>query len=260
MILAVDIGNSSISIGIFKDGKLIFSGKLKSSLDKSEDEYAALICEILKMNGIRISEVTGAIMLSVVPGLIHPITAALKKIAVEPLTVGAGLKTGLDIRTQIPGRLGADLVASAVGALVKKKSPLIIVDLGAATTVSVINERNEMCGCIIAPGVKLSADALSEKCALIPDVPLCKPSKLLGTNTAESVNSGCICGSALMIDGFINKIRGEYGFGDNLSIIATGGLASLVVPFCENKIEIAPELTLYGLYRIYNLNKKQKIK
>ncbi|MGN0467410.1 MAG: type III pantothenate kinase [Acutalibacteraceae bacterium] len=256
MIITVDIGNSSVGIGAFENGSLLFKGKLASSKSKSEDEYAALIREICSLNGKDTKEITGAVMLSVVPSLTHRIKSALQKFSSQVIVVGAGIKTGLDIKTQIPGQLGADFVANAVGALERKKTPLIIADLGTATTISVINEKSELCGCIIAPGVKLGSDALWENCAMLCETELQMPKKLLGTNTQESVNSGCVFGTAMMLDGFINQIRRKYQFENELSVIATGGFSSIVIPLCENKIDLVPDLTLYGLYKIYKLNKK----
>ncbi len=255
MILAIDVGNSSISFGVFENEKLKFKSKITTVKTKSSDEYSVLFLEILGMNGIDCSQIEGAIMLSVVPALCHVLKEALSKLSIETLVLGAGVKTGLDIRTRSPESVGADIVAEAVGALENHTSPFMIIDLGTATTISVIGEKNELCGCIITSGVKLSGDALSEKCSLLPDVSLSEKPKLLGTNTAESINSGLVLGTALMLDGFIEKIRDELGFGEKLSVIATGGLSELVVPLCKNKIEIKPNLTLTGLLKIYKLNK-----
>lgn len=258
MILAVDVGNTSIAIGVFENQSLVFKSKITAVKTKSSDEYAVLISDIFKINGISAKDITGAVMLSVVPGLSFVMKDALSKLSIEAIVLGAGVRTGLDIRTQSPEAVGADIVAEAVGALCKFKAPLAVVDLGTATTVCVIGEKNELCGCIIAPGVKLSGDALSAACSLLPDVPLSSDPKFLGTNTAESINSGLVWGSALMLDGFIDKIKAELPFGQRLTAVATGGLAGLVVPLCKNKIIIEPDLTLQGLLKIYSINQKKK--
>jgi type III pantothenate kinase len=258
MILAVDIGNTSICLGAFESGSLSFKAKLASDSNKNADEYAVLIAGIFSMKHADTIEIEGAILLSVVPPLTHIIAEALCRFSTEPLIVGSGIKTGLNIRVQTPNLLGADIVADTVAALQIANAPLIVIDLGTATTLTAINEKNELCGCIIAHGVKLSLDAMSEKCALLPEVSLTKPEKLLGTNTADCMNSGAVYGSALMLDGFINKIRSEYSFGDSLTIIATGGLSELIIPFCENTIILEPDLTLNGLHRLYNINVKTK--
>lgn len=256
MILTVDIGNTSISLGVFKNDKLYYNCKLASDKQKSADEYAAAIFEIFRMNGIESSDIEGAALLCVVPALQRTVINALSHFGIKPVVVGSGIKTGVNLRVDSPGLLGADIVAEAVGALCVKKAPLVVIDLGTATTLTVINEKNELCGCAIAPGVKLCADSLSSSCALLSDVFLQKPEKLLGTNSSDSINSGVVWGSAFMLDGFINRIRKEYNFEKDLSVIASGGLCELIVPLCESEIQSEPDLTLKGLYRIYKINKK----
>lgn len=257
MILAVDVGNTSVNLGIFEHGNLIKRAKLASDPSKTADEYAVLIAGIFAMKRISFDSIDGAMLLSVVPQLTHVVSEALGEFGIEPMIVGAGIKTGLNIRVENPGQLGSDIVADTVGAMRLAEPPLAIIDLGTATTITAINPRGELCGCIIAPGVKLSLDALSESCAQLPDVPLSKPSKLLGTNTTESMNSGSILGTALMLDGFIDSIKS--GFPDKeLSVVATGGLSELIVPLCKSSIRREPDLTLKGLCRLYEMNCKPK--
>jgi type III pantothenate kinase len=258
MIFALEIGNTSISFGVYVNESLRFKAKLAADRNKSSDEYTATIAGIFGMKHISPEEIEGCILLSVVPALTHTLTAALKLLfKTEPLIVGSGIKTGLNIRVETPNLLGADIVANTVAALKIADAPLIVIDLGTVTTITVINEKIELCGCIIAQGARLSIDAMSEKCALLPEVSLTKPDKLLGTNTADCMNSGAVFGTALMLDGFINKIRNEYSF-DSLNVIATGGLSKLIIPFCENKITLEPDLTLNGLSRLYSINVKTK--
>ena len=257
MILAVDVGNTSVNLGIFENGNLIKRAKLASDPSKTADEYAVLIAGIFAMKKVSFDSIDGAMLLSVVPQLTHVVSEALGGFGIEPMIVGAGIKTGLNIRVENPGQLGSDIVADTVGAMRLAKPPLVVIDLGTATTITAINPRGELCGCVIAPGVKLSLDALSESCAQLPDVPLSKPSKLLGTNTAESMNSGSVLGTALMLDGFIESIKNE--FPDNeLSVVATGGLSGLIVPLCKSSIRREPDLTLEGLCRLYEMNCKPK--
>ena len=262
MILAVDIGNSSICLGVYElhgdRSHLAFKAKISSDRYKSADEYAVLLGGIFAMKRLPTSDVEGAIMLSVVPALTHTLTAALRSFGIEPMIVGSGIKTGLNIRVDTPNLLGADIVADTVGALRIAEPPLVVIDLGTATTITAINPRGELCGCIIAPGVRLSLDALSEKCALLPEVSLTAPEKLLGTNTSDCMNSGSVYGTALMLDGFIGRIRREFSIGDELSIIATGGLSGLIIPLCENEIRREPDLTLNGLCRLYEINTRQR--
>lgn len=257
MILAADVGNTSISLGIFENGQLISRAKLASDRSKTADEYAVLLAGIFGMKKLNFESLGGAMLLSVVPQLTHTISEALREFGIDPLIVGAGIKTGLNIRVENPSHLGSDIVADTVGAMRLAKPPLVVIDLGTATTLTAINPRGELCGCIIAPGVKLSLDALSKSCAMLPDVPIAKPSKLLGTNTAESMNSGSVLGSALMLDGFIDSIKAEFP-GSELSVIATGGLSELIVPLCKSNIRREPDLTLKGLCRLWEINQKQK--
>lgn len=257
MLIAVDIGNTSISVGVFDGDRLVFKSKLSAAIHRSADEYSVLLLGILKKNNIDISSIDASILLSVVPSLTHTVSQTLCDFGVKPIVVGAGIKTGLNIRTDMPGVLGADIVAETVAASQICKAPLIVIDLGTATTLTVINEKNELCGCIIAPGVKISFDALAETCALLTDISLSKPKVLLGKNTADSINSGVVLGNAMMLDGFINKIRNEYGFGEAMNVIATGGLAQLIVPLCENEVRYEPNLTLDGLNYLYKINAKR---
>ena len=256
MILAVDIGNTSVNLGLFTGEKLTCRMKLASDPMKTADEYAAVISAIFAMKKIDVSEITGAILLSVVPGLTHSLTLALGEAGIHPMVVGAGIRTGLNIRVENPSALGSDIVADTVGAMHIAEPPFAVVDFGTATTITAVDPEGVLRGCIIAPGVKLSHDALSKSCAMLPDVPLSAPEKLLGANTADSMNSGSVYGSALMLDGFINRLRAEYG--ERLTVIATGGLSELIVPFCASRIIREPDLTLCGLLRLYELNTRPK--
>lgn len=257
MILAVDIGNTSICLGLFEKNKLVCKAKLASDRIKTADEYAVLIAGIFSMKKIGFSEVEGAMLLSVVPPLTHTIVSALGEFGVKPLIVGSGIRTGLNIRVETPNLLGADIVADTVGAMMLVKPPFVVIDLGTATTITAVNSRGELFGCAIAPGVKLSLDALSSRCAQLSDVQLSKPEKLLGANTADSMNSGSIYGSAMMLDGFIDSIRSEYSL-ESLSVVATGGLSELITPLCKNQIRQEPELTLRGLCRLWEINSKPR--
>ena len=254
MTLCVDIGNTSICLGLFERGSLRFRARLASDCKKSADEYAVLLAGIFSMKKIDPSEISDAAMLSVVPALTHTLTRALAAFGVEPLVVGSGIKTGLNLRIESPELLGADIVADTVAALRVAEPPLIVLDLGTATTISVVNARGELTGCVIAPGVKLSLEALSEKCALLPEVSLTPPSRTVGRNTSEAINSGAVLGTTLMLDGYIDRIKRENGF-EKMTIIATGGLAELILPLSENEIRFEPDLTLKGLLFLSELNR-----
>lgn len=258
MTLAVDIGNTSICLGVFECGeRLVFRAKLASDHRKSADEYAVLISGVFRMHGADLSTIERAVMLSVVPTLTHTVCEALGVFGIKPLIVGSGVKTGLCLRVDTPNLLGTDIVADTVAAMRIAEPPMIVIDLGTATTLTVINEKGELCGCVISPGVKLGQDALAENCALLPEVSLSAPPRVVGRNTADSVNSGIVLGTALMLDGFISRISREMGF-EKPSVIATGGLARLIVPLSENDIIVEPDLTLRGLAHISELNQRKK--
>lgn len=257
MTLCVDIGNTSICLGVFEQGSLRFKARLASDCKKSADEYAVLLAGIFSMKGIDPSEISDAAMLSVVPALTHTLTRALAAFGTEPLVIGSGIKTGLNLRIESPELLGADIVADTVAALRLAKPPLIVLDLGTATTISVVNSAGELTGCVIAPGVKLSLEALSEKCALLPEVPLSAPTRTVGKNTAEAINSGAVLGTTLMLDGYIERIKRENQL-ETLTVIATGGLAELILPLSENEMRYEPYLTLKGLLFLSELNRSAR--
>lgn len=257
MLLTVDIGNSSINFGVFDDnGVLLFKSKISSISAKSADEYAVTISGILKLYGVRQDEIKSGIIASVVPSL----TASVKK-AVNilfgflPSEIGPGTKTGLKIRIDSQTQLGADIVANSVAAISEFPSPLIIIDLGSVTTFTVIDEEKTLEGVMIAPGIRMSLDSLSSFAAKLPDVQIEKPKRIIAKNSEESMNAGVLYGHTFMIDGFINKIREEMKIED-ITVVATGGLAKTVLPYCKSKIIYRPDLTLSGLKNIYLKNVK----
>lgn len=200
---------------------LAFKAKISSDRYKSADEYAVLLGGIFAMKRLPTSDIEGAIMLSVVPALTHTLTAALKLYGIEPLIVGSGIKTGLNIRVDTPNLLGADIVADTVGALRIAEPPLVVIDLGTATTI--IRDQPERRALRLHNRARRPAFARRavRKMRAAAEVSLRAPEKLLGTNTPDCVNSGSVYGTALMLDGFIGRIRREFSIGDELSIIAT---------------------------------------
>jgi len=258
MILTVDIGNSRISLAVFdKEGKLAFSSNLSSVENRSDDEYVVLIRGILDMYGLKHSSVEGAIVSSVVPPLSNVIERAIIKLfGCKPLFVGPGIKTGLDIKVDHHYQLGADLVANTVAASAVYTKPFIIIDMGTATTVTAVNGKGELCGVIIIPGARIALDALSKNAAELPQISLTPPKALLGTNTVDAMSSGIIYGTACMIDGLINRLCEEFNI-DQITAIATGGLASLFIPYCKHKLIYSPNLIFDGLYLLYKMNNKK---
>lgn len=280
MLIALDVGNSSISIGVFNydisesenfdlnlfSSSLITSSKISASRTRGSDEYAILFLSVLNLNNIKISEIDGAVISSVVPQLTGVVREAVKKI-IRPdsliYIVGAGIKTGLNIKIDVHSQLGTDIVANTIAAIsiyADEKCPIIIIDTGTATTITAVDKNQCLTGTIITPGIRISLDALVANAAMLPyvsiDDTVSGMASVVGKNTEESIMSGIILGNSLMIDGFINKIRSEAGM-ENAKVVATGGLTEIVLPHCREKIDIYPHLTLFGLMKIYEINRRR---
>lgn len=258
MLFTIDIGNTYISIGGFDDDNLSFVSNIVTDINKSRDQYAVEIIQIVQLYEIDRKKVKGAIMCSVVPELSETIKEALMKVFnVETLIVGPGVKTGLKISIDNPAQLGGDIVADAVAALDKYPAPCVICDFGTATVFSVIDENKAYCGAIIAAGVGTTLDALTKKTALLPHVSIQKPESIVGTNTIASVQSGLINGTAAMVDGIINRLKKEYG--EKITVIATGQYANKIIASCiESNIIISEHLIFEGLKLIYLKNEKKR--
>lgn len=255
MILTVDIGNTNITLGIFNDEDLVCVSRLASERYRTDDQYAIEILNIMKLNDIEKSDINGAIISSVVPDLTDTIKSAITKVAaVKAITLAPGVKTGLNILIDNPAQLGADLAAGAVGAVSAYPLPAVIIDLGTATKIYVVDENKGFQGGIIAPGIEISLSALTSTSSLLPRISLMAPSKVCGKNTVECMQSGVILGTAVMIDGMLERFEKELG--TPKTIIATGGLSSYVIGECSHKIIYDPYLLLKGLKNIYDKNTK----
>lgn len=252
MILAIDIGNTNIVIGGCDNGKVLFMERLTTNHTATETEYAMMLKHILELSHINVSDIKGAIISSVVPSVTDSVRAAIKKVnSIDALVIGPGIKTGLSIKTDNPAQLGSDLVVDAVAGICQYGAPLIIFDMGTATTVSVINKNKEYLGGMIMPGMMISLNAMVSGTSQLPKIGLDKPKKLIGTNTIDCMKSGVLYGTASCIDGMIDRIKSEMG---EATVIATGGLAGTVVPLCKNEIILDDELLIKGLMIIYNKN------
>ena len=255
MILAIDVGNTNIVLGGIEDGKQVFSSRISSDRNKTEDQYALDIQGILTMYHVRNEDIEGGIISSVVPYLQTVIPKAVKRLlGIDLLVVGPGIKTGLNICMDNPATVGSDLIVAAVAARAKYKTPIAIIDMGTATTMSVISGDGNYIGGVIIPGLWTSMNALSAAAAQLPFIDLNGPAKLLGTNTIDCMRGGAVIGCAAMLDGLIKRLEDQLG--DHVNAILTGGLSSLIAPYCEHEIHQEEDLLIDGLKILYEKNKK----
>ena len=255
MILTVDIGNSNIVLGGVREEKILFEARLRTDATKTSDEYCIAVQTLLDVYGFRTADVEGAIIASVVPQVLNSMQTAIKKLTGKTaLVVGPGLKTGLNIQIENPAQTGADLVVGAVAALQSHKAPLILVDMGTATTISVLDKTGAFIGGCISPGVKISMDALTARTALLPGLQLDQPKKAIGRNTIDCMRSGLMLGAACMIDGMIERMEEELGY--KTTVIATGGIAKFVIPMCRRAIIYDKDLISKGLAALYRENRR----
>ncbi|MBR5377052.1 MAG: type III pantothenate kinase [Lachnospiraceae bacterium] len=254
MILAVDMGNTNIVVGCIDDEKIHFTERISTNINSTELEYALLIKTVMDIHGVRSEDVKGSIISSVIPSLTHIVKNALRKILrSEPLVVGAGLKTGLNIKIDDPGTLGADLAVDSIAALNLYSTPNIVIDMGTATTMTALDKDGSYIGGIIFPGVNVSLESLVSKTSLLPGISYSTPKKVIGTNTIDAMKSGIIYGEASRIDGMIDRFEEELG--QKASVVATGGLAAVIIPHCRHDITLDPDLLLKGLKIIYDKNR-----
>ena len=253
MILTVDIGNTNIILGGFESDELKFVSKISSDKERTEDEYAIRILEALTLYGIDKRDINGIIVASVVP----PLNASIKRAILfifgkEPVFVGPGIKSGIGIQCDMPSSVGADLIASAVAAHYIYGSPALIIDIGTATKMTVVNKKGAFIGTSIIPGVLMGLNALSECTAQLPKISLEVPSSVIAKNTADCMRSGVLFGHASLVDGMIDRINEE--FGEELKVYATGGMAKEIIPLCKHEIFLDEHLTLKGLNILYRKN------
>ena len=255
MILTVDIGNSNIVLGGVEGDKILFEARLRTDATKTSDEYCIDLKMILDVYHMGPQDIEGSIIASVVPQVLNSMQTAIRKISDKSiLVVGPGLKTGLNIQVENPGQTGADLVVGSVAALREHKAPLIIIDMGTATTISVLDKNGALVGGCISPGVKISMDALTDRTALLPGLQLDQPKKAIGRNTIDCMRSGIMMGTACMLDGMIDRMEEELGY--KTTVIATGGIAKFVIPMCRRPIIYDKDLLVKGLAALYRDNKR----
>ena len=254
MIFAIDIGNTNIVAGCIDKEKTYFIERLSTVRTKTELEYAVDIKTLLDIYHIKKNDIEGCIISSVVPQITNAVKLAAEKILKkEVMVLGPGVKTGLNIMMDNPGSLGADLVANAVAGIAEYPLPLAIIDMGTASTVSVVDEKKHYGGGMIFPGINISLDALTARASQLSGISIDAPRRIIGKNTIECMKSGVIYSNAAALDGIVERIGEELG--KEPFVVATGGLAKKIVPYCKKKIVLDEDLLLKGLLIIYEKNK-----
>ena len=253
MLLVIDVGNSNIVIGIYRDETLVKDWRISTDKSKTTDEYGIIVHDLFRLASIDFTAVKGLIISSVVPTL----TGVLEKLSIsyfglKPYVVGPGMKTGMPIHYDNPKEVGADRIVNAIAGYEKYKTSLIIVDFGTATTFDYVNRKGEYCGGAIAPGLVVSTEALFQKASKLPRVEILRPPVVIAKNTVNSMQSGIFYGYVGLVDGIVSRMKAESK--DSPQVIATGGLAGLIAPESKTVETIEEFLTLEGLRILYERN------
>lgn len=253
MVLVVDIGNTNIVLGVYSDNKIIFHARIATDKNKTFDEYSVITSGIFQLNNIDLTKINGVIMSSVVPPLTSIFEKALKRLCnAKILIVGPGIKTGFNIKIDSPVQLGSDIVCNVAGALAEFKGPLIIADLGTATTIVAVSKNGDVLGGSISPGIRISLNALSGGTAQLPFIDLDSVKNPIGKNTVDCMQSGIIYGTASLVDGMVDRMSEELG--EKPVVILTGGMSTMIKKYCKHDIIHKPDLLTNGLYHLYLKN------
>ena len=253
MLIAIDIGNTNIVIGGIQGDAIQFEARIATDRIKTSDQYGVEIKNILALFGVKPCDVDDCIISSVVPPVFNSVyTGLVKMTGKHPLVVGPGIKTGLNIQMDVPSQVGSDRIVIAVAALAEYEPPLILMDLGTATTIEVVDRGSTYLGGCIIPGVRTSLDALTSRAAQLPGIRLDRPGRVIGKNTVDCMRSGIMYGTAAMLDGMLDRVEEELG--SRATVVATGGMAQFIVPLCRREIKLEKDLLLKGLNIIYQKN------
>lgn len=252
MLLAIDMGNTNITLGVFENNELKLVSRVFTAREKTSEQYAIEFFQIFKLNKIEPEKFTGVVLSSVVPELTRAICKAVKLISgLTPICVDSENNGGLEIAIDSPPQLGSDLIAGSIGAKIKYEMPCFVIDLGTATKILILNEKGQFCGCTISPGVKISLDALANKTSQLPSISFTMPKTAVGKNTVECMQSGLVFGTAAMLDGLIKRLMNELGY-EKASVVATGGYSKGIISCCEIDVVYDENLILQGLKNIYD--------
>jgi type III pantothenate kinase len=254
MLLAVDIGNTNTVFGLFAGSELRLEWRAETRVERTGDEYAALLRGLFELSGIRMEDVTAGIISSVVPPATSPIERFFSRyVKLAPLVVGPGMKTGMPILYENPREVGADRIVNAVAAYARFPQGAVVVDFGTATTFDVVTDRGEYAGGVIAPGLAIAADALFRSTAKLPRVELTRPKNAIGRNTVNSIQAGLVFGYAGLVDAIVKRIQAEAKFSPR--VVATGGLSGMIAAESSTIEECDELLTLRGLQILYERNR-----
>ena len=253
MILAIDIGNTNIVLGGLEVEKILFEARMATDLIKTSDQYCAELKNMLALFEVTPEMIDGSIVSSVVPPVLNSVKTAIRKLTGKTcLVVGPGIRTGLNIRVENPAEVGSDLIVAAVAAIQEYGTPLLLVDMGTATTITAVDASGTFLGGCICPGVKISMEALTGRTAQLPGISLEEPQRAIGRNTRDCMRSGIMFGAAAMLDGLLDRMEAELGV--PVKVIATGGIARFVIPLCRRKMIYDRSLMLKGLGLLWRRN------
>ena len=254
MLLVCDVGNTNINFGVYEKEELLVKFKIMSKMSRTSDEFGAIICELLEHNNINLDDIDGCIIASVVPNVMHSLVNAMERyLKRTPLIVGPGIKTGIKIITESPKEIGADRIVDAVAAYDIYGGPVLVLDFGTATTYDLVTKDGEFAAGITAPGIRISAKALWEDTAKLPEIEIKKPASILAQETISSLQAGLVYGQIGQTEYIIKKVKEESGL-DDLKVVATGGLGSIVSDETDMIQVYDRNLTMHGLRLIYEKN------
>lgn len=254
MLLVVDVGNTNITLGVFKKEELLTTFRLTTKMARTSDEYGITICNMIERNGLKVEDIDGIVIASVVPNVMHSFNNAIVKyFGKTPLIVGPGVKTGIKVATENPRQIGADRIVDAVAAYSIYKGPVIVIDFGTATTYDLVSEEGSFVAGITAPGIRTAGEALWEKAAKLPEIEICKPKSILARETISSMQAGLVYGQIGQTEYIVNQMKKECGY-ENVKTVATGGLGKLIAQETDVIDIYDSMLTLHGLRIIYNKN------
>lgn len=256
MILVVDVGNTNITFGVYRGKELVTTFRMTTKLLRTSDEFGISIMELLRINGISRDELEGTIVASVVPNIMHSLNGALVRyLGTKPINVGPGIRTGIRIVTENPREIGPDRIVDAVAAYELYGGPVLVMDFGTATTYDLVDENGDFCAGITAPGLRISAKALWEDTAKLPEIEIKKPKSILAQETISSMQAGLVYGQIGQTEYIVKQVKEEFGRAD-IKVVATGGLGRIIAEETDAIDEYNSALTLEGLRIIYEKNKR----